>query len=314
MFDFFVRTEEKIPWTDRENNLFQLAIGVDLLFMGTFLGRIISAGENKKSATSAFRRIIDIEKALKRQSQFLNRLSGQKEITKGDITVLLEQNHSLVDTVSSSRLDWNDIIGDVIINTDRILELENAKAFYQGDYEKIAQLSNQINEIKERLPYAIQTGINLRTLPPQTHISDNIIDTYRQLIKDEHVIRFDVQITKPLILVEGKLKNHPPLDFKFTYKDNMFLLCVFAEGIEIGIVDSSPFNLSNLNQNDFSYTVQFLLRMHLQSQSSNPNKIYDDRLIIISDYLADIKPPMIITIKVPVDWRRMEELIADMPV
>lgn len=300
-------------WTDRENNLYQIAIAITLLFMGTYLGRIISSSENIKSATSAFRRILDIERVVNRQFQLLSKLGEEDTIIRSDIGILLEQNYSLADTIKSSRLDWSDIIGEVIINTDRILELENSKILYLGDTKKIAQLSSEIAQLKERLPYAIKAGISPKPSLPQMYIVDTIVDFFKKTLNDEHKLILNVRSIVPDSFLKGILDKHPPLEFRFTLRDSMFWLDTFAGDNFIGVVSLPPNDLTDINLTDISYSIQFIIRMYCQSISENPDQYFDNRHLIINDYEYSLNQNSILSIIVPVKGETMLNLLRDMP-
>ena len=269
-----------IPWTDRENNIFQLALGVVLLFIGTFIGSIVSSKENKSFATSAYRRIMDIEKVLERQKRYLDVLIQKKSILESDIQVLIELNYSLEVTVQSSKLDWTDQIGDVIKITDQIKDLkEKASSYENVDNTRYMELSTQINDLKENLPFIIQSGIN-NPNEPRSPVFNSLVDQYYSDIGQfSKTIRFSVRSVNSEEDIVKVLKSHPPLLVQADVGMHKHWINIQTPDFHLGIIES-PFTNLTVKDNDFSVTFYSILHNYAEETNPHFREAYDQTQMV----------------------------------
>jgi hypothetical protein len=160
----------------------------------------------RQFALSAYRRISDIGKSVKRIKYTIEakRISYPKDrIHELDAIEILAEE--LADTVSSSMLDWVDIIGDELKKKERIesLQLEqqhleqqaiiNAKKNDNETLQRLEEVRGEINSLKSDLPLLLQKDIS-PILGSATWKPTEVLNAYAKQAKNFSAIRFKVNL------------------------------------------------------------------------------------------------------------------------
>jgi hypothetical protein len=157
----------------RETTLYTVLELIISISFGWILQRIDARRQYQESlrqfALSAYRRISDIEKSVLRiKNTIQEKLINYPKDKTHELDVLNVVAEELANTVSSSMLDWVDIIGDELKKKDRIesLQLEQFALLTnkQKDDETIQRLEEvreEINTLKADLPALLQKDMSI---------------------------------------------------------------------------------------------------------------------------------------------------------
>src|SRR5258706_7501383 len=145
--------------TRREEILFT---AFELLFsaaIGWSLQKIESRDDARKSvkqfAISAYRRILDIEKAVSRLSGVITSFDNKPTTNQLDIKSLINLTDGIIDTVNSSAADWQDILGEDLEKIDlyKSLKEDYVRRSIQGNNNEELQILNEkIEKIRSEIP------------------------------------------------------------------------------------------------------------------------------------------------------------------
>src|SRR5258706_827441 len=165
--------------TQREEILFK---AFELLFsasIGWVLQRIQSRDDFRKNikqfAISAYRRIIDRERAVQRLSNDLvNDIANGPSEEINRVQGLLGLVEGISDTVNSSAADWADILDEEIKKKDKIQGLEEERNLLENTLRienlraekadakfsvQFKQLTDEINKLKSELPQMLRSDL-----------------------------------------------------------------------------------------------------------------------------------------------------------
>lgn len=154
----------------------------------------------KKFATSAFRRIKEIEKGIDRLiSRAQSKIKEMPSSSTNELDVILATAIGIKETTKSSAGDWADIIGTEISTFEKIETLEKTENTIDGEgisESDIAGIKSSVEETK------IQIKNLISTLPPQLQLlagqktdRDTLINEKVSLLRKEYKRKGFVELT-----------------------------------------------------------------------------------------------------------------------
>ena len=180
------------------------------LVLGTLLQMILSREqflrEQKSSALSAYRRVLDIRRAIIRLKATLAnmRLTSPQE-RRSDLDIVEAIADGLSDTADSSIGDWHDIIGEEMVAFNRIGTLisdlksspaTDSRLGEEADQRSIrTEMRAEIDRLRSTLPPILQTALEFEEefMPREGRISFSVLRHLQETVRQHGCIRVLVQ-------------------------------------------------------------------------------------------------------------------------
>jgi hypothetical protein len=318
---FWVRYNEPAPFSDTSNTLFSFFEIVFSIGLGWFLQRKESTKqyeENlKKYALSAYRRISDIGRSVKRAKIRIEEYKNNADMEKlSELDVIYAIIEGTDDTVQSSISDWTDILNEEIkkkeeieelieeknkLISEKVLSLEKANENSINEVQKelsnqIQAISNKIVTLKSELPQKIQTDIqDIGERPRSGRLSAVVLEYYMNRAIQEKKLVLEVILFDDNYFDDNyfdEVKNYTTIEFNVQHSLNKSVISVHHDNNQIGRV-RNPFPPDPYVYNeDFIYTLTSLLG-RVASKMKDPKNFQFSKLNMI------YRTPRLINIEIP---------------
>jgi hypothetical protein len=254
--------------TPRETALYNaLELGLSLGF-GWTLQRIDAKKQFHESlkqfALSAYRRINDIEKSVKRIKGEINKMRLTYPQTKvHELDILRMAAEEMDDTVNSSIADWSDFIGEELSKKERIQELQREQQVLEVQHvvetEKVLEIRNEINRLRLELPALMRPDVQNSF---QFRGNGFLVQEYFIALIDAQACIY-LKIFSHQELSDEILKNNQPYSIRFEKWKEKTVVIIENKNEELVGEIVNPFKDVNVEDEVFT---GILAEMVMQSQ------------------------------------------------
>jgi len=135
-------------------------------FTQKYLSRLAYFGNLKERALGAYRRISDIQKSVDMLGLEITQMNGKAEnINKTQLRGVQFGVELIKVTVLSSIADWTDVIGEDLVNKEKLENLQKMERSIEtglpndgeeSKAKKLDEIRKEINDLRETLPYLLR--------------------------------------------------------------------------------------------------------------------------------------------------------------
>jgi hypothetical protein len=259
------------------------------LILGTLIQLVISREqflrEQKRAALGAYRRVLDIKRAVGRlKTKVENLRRGTPAERRQDLDVVDAIADGLSDTVDSSIGDWNDIIGQEMTAVDRISSLMSSLESIEVPGEHAAEVVEQgaireelkaeIGKLRSGLPPVLQSALEFEEemLPREGRISFRVLRHFRESIRRGGCIR--VLVRGMGSMKEGGLdevSRTGPFSYSLEYGMSHEWMTLSGAGGS-GLVEN-PLDAEGVYNKDYQLTLRGVVPISEESVRHDPGSV-----------------------------------------